>query len=122
MISLLSVFLVSQNNIILSVLLFVFLMFLVVDSVKRNVMCELQWQPDGDWLIRVNKEVAKAELQTGSVVTPVFSLLKFKLENNKKFIVILFKDSVDVEKFRQFRVRIKVEGLQTKKERDTLGG
>lgn len=105
---------------LLSAFLFVFLMFLVFDSVKRNTSRELQWQADSSWLIKASNKVTKAELQSGSVVSPVFSLLKFVLENNKKFTVILFKDSIDDEKFRQLRVRLKVEGLK-KKERDTLG-
>ena len=79
----------------------------------------MQWQADGGWLIRLDNDVLKAQLKAGSVVTPVFSRLKFVLDDNKNFTVILFKDSIDIEKFRQLRVRIKVEGLK-KNERDTL--
>jgi len=42
------------------------------------------------------------------VVTPFFAALKFSLENNKKMNVVLFKDNIEVEKFRQLRVRMKV--------------
>ena len=94
-------------------------MLLVFYSNKKNVNCELQWKANGSWLIRLGNEVLKAELKSGSVVTPVFSLLKFVLDDNKNFTVILFKDSIDIEKFRQLRVRINVEGLK-KNERDTL--
>ncbi|VAW63094.1 hypothetical protein MNBD_GAMMA11-3018 [hydrothermal vent metagenome] len=36
----------------------------------------------------------------------------FKPENRKYLSVLLFKDNVDREKFRQLRVRVKVEGIK----------
>jgi len=85
--------------------------FLVINSFKNNQPRELQWQPDGSWLIGQKSQQIKAKLQAGSVVTPYFSSLNFKLENNRTLNVILFKDNVDAEKYRQLRVRMKVEGI-----------
>lgn len=78
--------------------------------------------PDGDWLIRqtnnmnaalINEPFIKAKLKAGSVVTPFFASLNFVLENKKNINIILFKDNIDFEKFRQLRVRLKVEGIRT---------
>jgi len=95
---------------------FIALMYLIFLSLKNNKVRELQWQPDGSWLIIEKNQQQTAELQSGSVVTPFFAALKFSLENNKKMNVVLFKDNIEVEKFRQLRVRMKVEGISIKPE------
>ncbi|VAW59715.1 hypothetical protein MNBD_GAMMA08-1173 [hydrothermal vent metagenome] len=46
------------------------------------------------------------------MVTPFFAALKFKLENKKTLNIILFSDSLDAEKFRQLRLRLKVQGIK----------
>jgi len=79
----------------------------------------MQWQPDGGWLVVENNIKFAAVLCTGTVVTPFFSVLNLKLENNSKLNVVLFNDNIDSEKYRQFRVRMKVEGIQSK-EHDKL--
>lgn len=77
----------------------------------------MQWKPDGSWLIscaeNMQAKPCAASLQSGSVVTGFFSILKFKLENKKILNVLIFKDNIDAEKFRQLRVRLKVEGIST---------
>ena len=88
------------------------LVFLMVQSLKNNINRRLQWQPDGSWLITHNCFQQKAKLQQGSVITAFFASLKFKLENNKKLTVIIFNDNINAEKFRQLRVRLKVEGIK----------
>ncbi len=87
------------------------LLFLLLDSLKNNVGRNLQWQTDGCWLITQDNLQQKAKLRSGSVVTSFFAVLNFKLDNNKTTNVILFKDNIDGEKFRQLRIRIKVEGI-----------
>ncbi len=114
-----SIFLVSYDYSLFSAILLVVLSVFVTDSMSNNTYRELHWRTDGSWLIMKNKQKFEARLLAGSVVTPYFTSLNFRLENNKKYNVILFKDSINSEKFRQLRVRMKVEGLQ-KKQHDIL--
>ena len=108
----LSVLFIDNMSVLPRMFLLLILLVLVVYSVKNNTTRQLQWQDDGSWLIRRNNQSIKAVLLSGSVVTSFFSALNFKLENNKNLNVIIFKDSIDHEKFRQLRVRMKVEGIR----------
>jgi len=85
---------------------------LVLQSLKNNKQRHLQWQPDGGWLITDNKQQQSASLQQGSVVTNFFASLNFNLQNKKAITVVIFKDNINAEKFRQLRVRLKVEGIK----------
>ncbi len=87
-------------------------MGLVFYSLKNNIKRTLHWQKDGRWLIENKNIKQSALLQAGSVVTPFFAALKFKLENKKTLNIILFSDSLDAEKFRQLRLRLKVQGIK----------
>ena len=87
-------------------------------SLRNNKSRELQWQPDGGWIIKNGRNQQRAILQSGSVILYFFAALNFKLENNKKINILLFSDNVDAEKFRQLRVRMKVEGISTVAEND----
>jgi len=73
---------------------------------------KLHWQADGSWLVSKNNESNKAVLTQGSVVTPYFASLNFEFENKHKETVLIFKDNINPEKFRQLRVRLKVEGIK----------
>lgn len=95
-----------------NVFLLVLLAILTLNSIKNNQQRELHWQSDGAWLITYNKKQFKAKIDKASVVTPFFTSLNLKLENNKKISVVLFRDNVDADVFRQLRVRMKVEGLK----------
>jgi len=84
----------------------------VVKSLNNNKQRSLQWQPGGGWLITDNKQKNTANLKQGSVVTTFFTSLVFTLDNKKTLTVIIFKDNINAEKFRQLRVRLKVEGIK----------
>ncbi len=93
---------------LIQIALFAALIVFIYYALQDNVYRELQWQPHGEWLISQQT----AELQLGSVVTPFFASLKFKMENQKNINVIIFKDNIDAEKFRQLRVRMMVETME----------
>jgi len=88
------------------------LIYISYISIKINTISELQWQKDGSWLVTQNNQTSKAKLKSGSVVTTHFATLNFLLENNRNKTIVLFADNTDPEKFRQFRVRMKVEGIK----------
>ncbi|MCW8935387.1 MAG: hypothetical protein OQK98_11740 [Gammaproteobacteria bacterium] len=94
-------------------LLFILLIYISYKSFKINTASELQWQKDGSWLVTQNNQTHKAKLKSGSVVTACFASLNFLFENNSNKTVVLFSDNVDSEKFRQLRVRMKVEGVKS---------
>ena len=109
--SVLSIF-VLNIDIVYQFILFFLLTLLVFLSLKNNKQRNFQWQPDGSWLITDNKQQYSANLKLGSVVTVFFASLVFTLENKKTLTVIIFKDNINAEKFRQLRVRLKVEGIK----------
>lgn len=92
--------------------MFTLLIYISNKSVNNNTISELQWQKDGSWLVTHNNQTNKAKLKSGSVVTPYFASLNFVFENDCNKTVLLFADNIDTEKFRQFRVRMKVEGIK----------
>jgi len=112
--SVVSIYIANINNIALNFFSLFFLIFICIIAIRNNCSRTIQWQPDGRWLIVENNIKSVAELRAGSIVTSFFSVLNFKLDNNKKLNVVLFKDNIDAEKFRQLRVRMKVEGIQLK--------
>ena len=130
------------------------LAYLAVCELKNNRLRQFHFREDGSWLIyddalksdMPENEAVCAQLMQGSVVTPYFALLNFKLgtpvefnevsvmsiadvylfiagwiksENRKYLSVLLFSDNIEEEKFRQLRVRLKVEGI-TKPVHDTF--
>lgn len=101
-------------------ILFIALSLFVFFAIRNNCQRTLQWQPDGQWLIEWDENKCAATLQSGSVVTPFFAALNFKLENKSSLNIILFKDNMDKDKFRQLRVRMKVEGITSRVEVATL--
>ena len=82
---------------------------------ENNKLRKLQWKSDGSWLIRQRNVNYAANMLPGSVVTACFASLNFKLENSKTLNVFVFKDNINAEKFRQLRVRLKVEGIKSNK-------
>jgi len=83
------------------------------------VLTELQWMPDGEWLLTRNKQQVVVKLASDSLVTPFLTLLNFKTAEGRKFPLIIFKDNIDSEDFRRLRVRLKVEGIASST-RDTI--
>lgn len=116
MLSLVSIVLIGNRYLLVSSVLLFFLINMVRHSIKNNSPRKLQWCADGSWFITQDCNRLKARLRPGSVVTPFFSSLNFKLDNNKSLNVLIFPDNIDEEKFRQLRVRIKVEGLKLKED------
>lgn len=84
-----------------------------------NVRTELQWQPDGQWLLKRKNRKLNVSLQANSLVTPFLTILNFISPEGHPFTLVIFKDNIDVEDFRRLRVRLKVEGLTTST-RDTI--
>ncbi len=108
--------------------------WLIYDGALESEVPDIELSPGG---FKSNRRVW-AELLPGSVITPYFALLNFKSarpvefqktstislvdfysyfsrwikpENSKYLSVLLFKDNIEEEKFRQLRVRLKVEGI-----------
>ncbi len=110
MLALVAIF-ILELSFIKTFILLLLLMVLVRVSIKNNQPRTLQWQPDGAWIINQKGNKYSARLQSGSVVSLFFAALNFKLNNGKRLNIIIFKDNIDADKFRQLRVRMKVEGI-----------
>ena len=111
LLSLVSIY-ILEMDLVFKILMFISLIYISYNSIKINTVSVLQWQKDGSWLITQNNQTHKAKLKSGSVVTPYFASLNFVFENDCNKTVLLFADNIDIEKFRQFRVRMKVEGIK----------
>ena len=90
-----------------------------MNALKNNRQREFSLQVDGGWVIKQDDQKYNAELSSGCVVTPFFTLMNFKLENSKTLNLLLFRDNIETNAFRQLRVRLKVEGHKSQS-RDTL--
>ena len=110
--SVLAIYIISEQLSALAVFLFIFLIYFTYVSLKNNRQYELHWQENGQWVVAQNNHQVTAELSDSSMVTSICSVLNFKLEDGKRQSVLLFKDSVDTESFRRFRVRVKVQGIK----------
>jgi len=98
---------------VINILLFFLLMTILVISLKNNCHRSFHWKADQTWtIVQMHDQFQiNAQLLPGSVVTSFAAVLNFKLENNKRLNVLLFKDNIDAEAFRKLRVRLKVEGI-----------
>lgn len=102
---------------VINFLLFLFLMAMLLKSLKNNCHRSFHWKADQSWSIVQKYDHGQeqfqmgAQLLPGSVVTAFAAVLNFKIENNNNLYVILFKDNIDAEAFRKLRVRLKVEGI-----------
>ncbi len=76
---------------------------------RRNIQTELQWKPDGQWLLRHQLTTYQVRLSTDSLITPWLTILNFKSNDGRKFTVTIVKDNINKEDFRRLRVRLKVE-------------
>jgi len=115
-IALLAAFAISMidlHGFMLKIFLYTVLVMGVYLALKNNCRRVLQWQPDGQWQIEQGEQVYGARLLPGSVVTPFFSMLNFRLHAGRRVNVWLFRDNIQSEKFRQLRVRLKVEGISS---------
>jgi len=107
----LAIYIINVKFSVISVFLYIFLMYTTYSAFSNNQAYELLWQEHNSWLITQHNLRSMAELCDSSVITSVCAVLNFKLENGKRQSILLFKDSVDAESFRRLRVRIKVQGI-----------
>jgi len=134
--------LILQLGLTFKILCLILLLFITYKLIKNHISYRLHWRADGSWLVArgnvdtnnvtknnvaknnvAKNNVAKnnvsgniiynkAILRPGSVVTPYFACLNFVFENKHKENVLIFKDNINSEQFRQLRVRLKVEGIK----------
>ena len=124
--------LILQLGLTFKILCLILLLFITYKLIKNHISYRLHWRADGSWLVArgnvdtnnvTKNNVAKnnvsgniiynkAILRPGSVVTPYFACLNFVFENKHKENVLIFKDNINSEQFRQLRVRLKVEGIK----------
>ena len=117
--ALLSIYLLSSELVLVKLFLSIVFVISTLYTLKNNRQRELSLQSDGTWLIKQNGQKYIAELSSGSVVTPFFTVMNLKLENRKNLNLLLFRDNINPDAFRQLRVRLKVEGHKSQS-RDTL--
>ncbi len=118
-ISLLAI-LISEIALVFQLLLVLFLMLLLKHAWAGNRALELHCNAQGEWQVLSKQQKWRAQLLAGSVVTPLFAALQFKLEGAGHCPVVIFRDSLAHDDFRRLRVRLKVEGIRPL-QRDTLG-
>lgn len=118
--SLLAIFL-SEIHSALQLSLVVLVVLLFKHAWASNQAIELRCNAQNEWQLHSKQQKLEAQLMADSVVTPMFAVLQFKLEEAGRKSVVIFRDSLGHDDFRRLRVRLKVEGIQPL-QRDTLGG
>jgi len=105
---------------VFQLLLVVFLVLLLKHAWAGNQPLQLQRNAQGEWLLHCKQYTWRAQLLSDSVVSPLFSILQFKLEGAGRRSVVIFSDCLSHDDFRRLRVCLKVEGIQPV-QRATLG-
>jgi len=116
----LSIYIINGQLSVISIFLFVFLIYTAYSALKNNQEFTLHWQDNGDWIIVRHGEFISAKLYDNCVITPICSVLNFRLEDGRRQSILIFKDNVDAESYRRFRVRVKVQGINSRAH-DTIG-
>jgi len=112
--SALSIYIIHQQLSIISLFLFVFIIYITYVALNNNRKFELHWQDNGDWMIVQGHKLVPAKLTDSSVFTSFCSILNFKLEDGRQQTVLIFQDNIDAEMFRRLRVRVKVQGINSR--------
>jgi len=118
--SMLSIYIINEQLGVISIFLFVFLIYTVYTALLNNQEFNLHWQDNNDWIMLRHRELISAKLCDNSVITPIFSVLNFRLEDGSRQSILIFKDNIDAESYRRFRVRVKVQGINSRAH-DTIG-
>lgn len=78
---------------------------------QGDAITELIAQAEGEWIVTTAKTgECRGRLAQDSVVLPWLTVLVFKLEDGRRRSAVLLPDNVDVEGFRQLRVRLRHPG------------
>ena len=112
--SALSVYLIHDQLSVISVFLFILLIYTTLGALNNNQELDLHWQDNGDWMIARHHRLMPAKICDSSVFTSICSVLNFKLEDGRRQSVLIFKDNIDTESFRRLRVRVKVQGINSR--------
>ncbi len=106
-----SLFMVTSYSVTLSLLLCPFVVYVLLRAVRQNRFHQLQFNAKRGWLIRQAQGEEWASLLPGSVVSPFFTLLRFRTDAGAHRASVLLPDNIDAQTFRRLRVMLKVEGL-----------
>ena len=100
-------------------------MFIYIKS-QRNKITRIHMSSDDKWKIELdNKDVFDAELEGECIVTYYITWLNFKVTNSfgrkKIFHLLLLSDSMDKNKLRQLRVRLRfLDNLEEKEAKEFI--
>ena len=115
-----SIYIINEQLGVISIFLFVFLIYTTFTTLINNREFNLHWQDNNDWIMLRQGEPIPAKLCDNSVITPVCSVLNFRLEDGSRQSILIFKDNIDAQSYRRFRVRVKVQGINPRAH-DTIG-
>jgi len=112
--STLSIYIINEQLGAISVFLFVLLIYTSYSALINNREYGLHWQDNSDWMIAQYHMLVPARLCDSSVITSICCVLNFRLEDGNRQSVLLFKDNIDAESYRRLRVRVKVQGINSR--------
>lgn len=77
----------------------------------RKPACNrIVWQSGNNWLLTMENVTSKAVLLPETLTSFWLVILLFRLENGKRYPVMIWPDSIHADVFRRLRVRLKIEG------------
>lgn len=82
------------------------------DGLRKGVnsIQGLQFLPDGSCVVRYSSGEHMAQIQGDSTITTLVSVLRFKVPQNRQASIVIFKDAVSPEIYRQLLVWLKCFG------------
>ena len=83
--------------------------FLLMQFKKHNTGHRIIWADENHWTIETNHNQVIAQLKPDSFISSLLMVLNFEDEAGKRFNILLFIDSLNVEQWRRLRVRLKVD-------------
>ena len=98
-------------KLLLSVSVALSLWHLFKDRAKGSEIAGVQLKPDGSWMLRLSSEGdIEAKILGSSIANPWFVLLHLQTEN-KRFSMLIPRDSLEPDDFRRLRVALLVAGV-----------
>jgi hypothetical protein len=77
---------------------------------KTPVCKRIVWQSGNHWLLTMNDVTSEAVMMPETLVSFWIVILLFRLEDGRRYTVLIWPDSVHADAFRRLRVRLKLVG------------
>lgn len=111
LLSSLAVLQLNLESSLLKLLLLAVSLSYLANAYIRHRPVTLCMNADSSWQITVSTVSCAGQLKHNCVITPFFCLLHFVLQDGTMRRVLIFRDNIQADVFRRFRVWVRVNGI-----------